>query len=120
MRGICSGKLLIMPHESMQLRRQTAQKRTGLNSLFNGSRPCPGLGSLGSEVMDLAALRARCNLGILFGHFVQEVRKRLTTVVAQKINLLIVHICPHRYWMPRQPERKPRHLGTAVRTCAAP
>ena len=32
--------------------------------------------------MGLAATRACCNLGILFGHFVQEGGKRLTTVLA--------------------------------------
>ena len=84
-----------------------AQKLNGLSNLFDRSRP--GLAGLWGEFMNLAALRARCNFGVLFGHFLQEVRKRLATVVAQKINLLIAHIRSHAYWMPRPPERKPCH-----------
>jgi hypothetical protein len=39
--------------------------------------------------MDLAALRAGCDLGILFRHFVQEVRKRLTTAARKEAAPLI-------------------------------
>jgi hypothetical protein len=67
-----------MPDE--KLTTAEAQTLNGLNNLFDGLHR--GLGSLWREFMDLAALRARCDLGILIGHFVQEVRKRLATVVA--------------------------------------
>jgi len=61
--------MLVMPDEKRAA--AGAEKRNALNNLFDGSRPGPG--SLGREFMDFAALRAGCNLGILVGHFVQEI-----------------------------------------------
>ena len=70
MRGdLFKKKLVVMPDEKHAA--AGAEKLNGLNNLFDGSHP--GLGSLWREFMDLAALRARCNLGILVGHFVQEI-----------------------------------------------
>jgi hypothetical protein len=42
--------------------------------------------------MNLAALGAGRNLGILVGHLLQKIGKRLTTALARHFTLLIVHI----------------------------
>jgi len=42
--------------------------------------------------MNFAALRAGGNLGILVGHLLQKIGKRLATALAQNISLLIAHI----------------------------
>jgi hypothetical protein len=70
--------MVVMPDETRAA--AGAEKRSASNNLFEGSRP--GLGGLGREFMDFAALRACRNLGILVGHFVQEVGKCLPAVLA--------------------------------------
>jgi len=65
--------------------------RSTLDSLLDGPRSPNGLGSLWRlAVMALAATRAY-NLGILFGHLVQEGGKCLTTMLTQKINRVGAH-----------------------------
>jgi hypothetical protein len=82
--------------KTKKMEEEMSKESNDLTGLLDGSHPRNRLGSLRRFAVTAPAAIRAYDLGILFGHFVQEGGKRLATVLTQKINLIRAHICSRR------------------------